>query len=395
MLKQLTKISAVGFGNVFNAILGLTFLTAIARTLPIEEFGKYALLTSLLVSIAKLIDFGSNSLYVAKSIKENVALKDSFISLKVFLFGTATIISAFALYGLNLFSLKTFIIFFVGLLAYGINFTLFAFFQKLEKFHFAVGLNTVPAVIKGLCAGLIFFNIFSPSLSMAFFIFASSMILSASLYIFLPNEFKNFKFTTQNTFDIFKQSVPAGVSLTINNGWSAIANSVAKIAQTFSAVGIFSLADKIANIFALISISIFTVLLPKNAKRKKENLAYDLTETTVIGFGILALAVFAIVGANFLLIPIFGQKFAQSTGLLNVLIIASAITAISTFIDNYFFIEDRTNLMMTVTLTKLATFLIVSAVLLPTLTLFGLALAQLIAAVTALVLTIFIILRFK
>ena len=67
-LRSLYNISIVSTGNIFNAVLGMLFLFAVAKTLSIEVFGKYALITSVLVSISKIIDFGTNSIYVSNSL---------------------------------------------------------------------------------------------------------------------------------------------------------------------------------------------------------------------------------------------------------------------------------------------------------------------------------------
>lgn len=79
--KSFINIFVVGAGNGINAILGLMFFTAVARTLSIEDFGKYALLASLLVSLSKIMDFGTNSLFVAKSIAKTQQYVNRFFSL--------------------------------------------------------------------------------------------------------------------------------------------------------------------------------------------------------------------------------------------------------------------------------------------------------------------------
>ena len=49
------------------------------------------------------------------------------------------------------------------------------------------------------------------------------------------------------------QAFPGGTSLLISEGWSAVANTITKIYINFSNVGIYALADKLSNIFSLIS----------------------------------------------------------------------------------------------------------------------------------------------
>jgi len=68
---SLKKVSFVSSGNLFNAVIGLVYLAAVAKNLSLEDFGKYAVLTALLTSISRLIDFGTNSMFVAKSITDS------------------------------------------------------------------------------------------------------------------------------------------------------------------------------------------------------------------------------------------------------------------------------------------------------------------------------------
>lgn len=386
--KSLSKISLVSAGNIFNAILGFAFLTAAAKTLSVEQFGKYALLTSLLVSLTKIIDFGTNSLFVAQSITKSKNLINSFITLKIILIFLTLPISYFILAVFRLLNFPIFIIFTIGVFAYGKNITLFAFFQKCEKFGLAVLLNTLPALIKSVFAVFVLFGLVRLNLLQTFSIFSASMISSALLYIFLPSEFKTFKLSFAEVKDLFFNAAPAGISQFINNGWSAISNSVAKLTNTFANVGIFSLADKIANVFSLISISIFTVLLPKNAERKKDNLKYDFKETIVLSGGIIVLSVVAMGISGAFIQKVFQQKYLGSIELLNILIAASAITAIHTFIENYFYIEEETKTLLFITISKLISFLLFCALLIPIFSIKGIAFSQLISAICALIVTV-------
>lgn len=386
--KSFLSISFVGVGNVFNAALGFLFITAAAKTLPVSDFGRYALLSSLLVSLSKLMDFGTNSLFVAKSITSEQDILDKFFFLRLVLFIIALPVSLLVIYFLHLATPAILMLFVIGFIAYGINQTLFALFQKLEKFHFAILLNTIPAVIKGVLAALIFLKVVDLDLTRAFAVFSLTIISSIFLIPLLPKELRTFRLTRPSIFPFFKKAFPAGISLLINEGWLTISDTVAKITRTFTDVGIFSLANKIADIFSLASLSIFTVLLPKNAARKKEDLAYDLKETFLWSGILLVLAVAAIFTAKVFIQIVFGDKFAGSIGLLNILIFASALTAIHKFMDNYFFVEEQTKFLLFITTSKLTVFLILSFILIPALSLRGLALANLLAAVSALTITL-------
>jgi len=388
MSKSLQKIILVGIGNIFNAVLGFAFLSATAKTLDLESFGKYALLATLLVAISKLIDFGTNSVYVAKSIStEDKSLLDTFYTLKVILLGVSIPVSLLILFLFKLNNIQILFYFIFGLIAYSINYTLNPFFQKMEKFIQLVFLNTLPALIKGFFAILIFTKFIQLNLIQAFGVFSLSLFSSLFMILFLPKEYKIFKFRLIKTWKLLKESFPAGISQLIYEGWPSIANSVAKIAKDFSNVGIFSIAEKITNILTLASVSVFTVLLPKNAYRKKQKLGYDFKEIFIISALILISAFLGLFLSKIFISKFLGDKFSESIPLLGLLIYASAFTSIHTFMEHYFFIEEKTKYIMYINLIKLSTFLIFSVILIPFFSLQGLALANLVAALTALLLT--------
>jgi O-antigen/teichoic acid export membrane protein len=393
--KSLIKVGFVGSGNIINALLGFTFLAAVAKTLDLDSFGKYALLTTLLVSISKLIDFGTNSVFVAKSIsKEGVNLNNAFLTTKVLLTLATFPIYIIALILLHDLSFSFLVILFLGSIVYGINYTLFGFFQKDEKYTLLVLLNLLPSIIKGAFALLIFTSVYKPGLIQATAIFSLSIIASSLLIPFSKNIFK-FKFTLHGVSDLIKISYPAGVSQLIAESWPTISNAAAKLSGGFADVGIFSLASKISHIFALASLSIFTVLLPKNANRKKQNLQYDFTETFIISAIILFLSALAIPLSHFFVNNFFGSKFQGSIVILNILVFSAAITSIHSFIENYFFVEQKTNYIMYINITKLGIFIALCSFLIPLYSLSGLAYSDLIASLCAALFTVILIRKSK
>ena len=383
--KSFLSIGLVGIGNVFNAVLGFAFITAIARHLSLEEFGKYALLTSLLVSLSKLLDFGTSSLFVAKSIaSEKQSSTSQFFGVKIILLLLSLPISLLVLVAMGFFSLEYIIIFSLGMLFYAISYTLFALFQKLERYFELVLLNTIPALIKGTFALLLFFNIVQMNVTQMFSVFSLSIGAGVLLYFFLPSQMKilNFKFSQTKSF--LKEAFSPGLAQLITESFSAISNTIAKITNNFTSVGIFSIADKISSVFVLASFSIFTVLLPKNARRKITKEGYDLKETKLLAVGILALAVIAIFAAKILIPWIFDNKYNESLPIFNILVFAGAIAAIHTFMENYFFVEGKTKYLAYIYLTKLSILLLFSAILVPFYSIAGLAWSQLISATSAL-----------
>ncbi len=389
----LKKISFVSSGNILNAVFGLIFLTACARVLSVPDFGRYALLTSLLVFMSKVVDFGSNAVFVAQFLKtqnKQIAITQ-FYMLKIFLFALATVFSLIALRALNLTDGFVMLMFVAGLVFYAVNVTLFAIYQSCEMFLHAVLLNTIPAGFKAGFGALVLMGFLTPNLQQLYMVFSLSMGLCVVMYIFIPKDFK-VSVSPSGVYlavlPIFKTSAPAGVSQLISQGWPAISNTIVKISKGFSDVGVFYLADKIANVFSLISLSIFTVILPQNARRKKENLPHDLKETAFLGALILVLALGFVGVSGIFVSRLFGDKFSGSLLILDILVISSAISAIHAFMENYFYIHDSTKTIMYISLAKLLVFIVLALSLIPGLSLKGLALSQIMASVVGLFLVI-------
>jgi len=248
-------------------------------------------------------------------------------------------------------------------------------------------LYTVPAVIKAIFAGLFHFQILSTSIELAGAVFSLSIVTGALLLI-KENPFKGLKLSLKNRpLKLIKESWPAGISQTITEMWPALSNSIAKAMQGFSQVGIFSLANKVSVVFSLLALSIFTVLLPKNAKRKKQELRYSFDEVALLSMALLLIGTAGVIVSRFVLANFFTTQFRDSLDLLNILIFAGALTAIATFMENYFFIEETTKKILAINLTKLGTFILGVLILTPSLALKGLAYSQLIAGLAAVIIT--------
>lgn len=394
----LRKVSLVSAGNIMNAVFGLVFLTASARILSASDFGRYALLTTVLVLMSKVVDLGTNSVFVSEWLKKENSQKlvDRFLTLKLLLFCVSALLSLLILFllGFNLPILA--MVFVLGLIFYSINVTIFAIFQSQEMFTHAVLLNTIPAIIKAVFGGFIIANLFTPSFLIICSIFSLSMGSCAFMYFFIPRDFRKIlgKYKPDKGFySIFTSSLPAGISQLVSQGWSAISNTIIKISKGLTDVGVFYLADKIASIFNLISLSIFTVILPQNARRRKDNLPHDLVETGLLSALVLFLALGFMAVSGVFVEKTFGDKFSGSVVILDILIVASAISAIHAFMENYFYIHDSTKTLMYISLVKLLTYVAAAFTLIPVYSLKGLAVSQLFSSVIGLFLVVVLTFR--
>lgn len=394
--KSFVSISLVGIGTVLNAGLGFLYLSSVAKTLPLEEFGKYALLASLLVSLSKILDFGTNSLYVAQAIThDDKKLTDYFNSNKILQLLIAIPVSFLILFFFKLTTAQILLIFFAGLFFYGINYALFGIFQKEENYLMLVLLNTMPALVKGGFAALILLGAVNLEFTQYFTVFALSVAPSALLFFALPERYKNFSINFSRAKRTLKEALSPGISQLISEGFPAVGNSIAKISLGFSDVGIFSIADKISSAFVLVSFSIFTVLLPKNAARKRDKQSYDYTETLTLSAGVLLLSVVAIAIARVFIPWFFENKYDESLNLINLLVFSGALGSIHAFMENYFYVENKTKYLALISGGKLLYLVVLSAVLVPIMQLQGLAIAHLTASALSTATVFYLVFRKK
>jgi O-antigen/teichoic acid export membrane protein len=391
--KSLVKIVLVSGGNIINAIVGFAYLAGVAKALSLDSFGKYALLTSVLLLFSKVIDFGSNSIFVTKSLTEINSNKiiNSFHTLKLIMLGVSIPVSLISLRLLGFTELSIYIIFLLGLVAYTVNLTFYAHLQKEEKFISLVLLNTLPALIKGMGAFLIFTHFLNIDLPMAYGIFTLSIFMDLLLIPTLPKSALCLKIDFTFIRDVFVKGIPSGISQLVQESWAAINNAIIKILYGFTDVGIFSMANKISSIFTLISLSIFTVLLPKNAKLKQTNHKYDINETILLSITILLLSFAAIAVAGIFLTRVFGEKFEGSIKVLDILIFTAGLAAINSFSENYFLVENITFYILFINTIRIVAFAVCVLLLTPLFTLEGLAYSNLISTGISLLTTILFI----
>ena len=397
--KTFVSVSFVTAGNFLNAVMGFIFLSAVAKSLSLELFGRYALLTSLLTTVGRLTDFGTNSLYVSDHDPDQKKLNSRFLTLKIFLTLAALVISVLLLPLLK-FETGLIVTFVFGVLAYSLSYILYAFYQKLQNYSALVLINALPSVIKLIFAVLFFTSKINLNLQYSFSIFSLS-VFAGLLVLAVSNEnssaikmFSGVRISScKDMIDDLRKAVSPGVSQFIYESWQAINNLLTKFFNSYTQVAVFSMANKISQIFAIISYSIFTVLLPKNVNRKKAMQSYNFQETAIIGVLVLVFSFVAIEVSNIFLGKLFGDKFSGSLVFMNLLIFASAITAIQNFVENYFYTEHKTHLLINIGIVKTVLLVVPTLIFAPFYGLITLAYANLGAALAGLLLTNYLIVK--
>lgn len=391
MKSSYKNLSIVGFSNFLNLGLGLILFSAAAKTLSLDEFGVYSLLTILLVWFSKFIDFGSNSDFVSNYLSRSKNYLNELINFKIISFFFSAIIGSISVYTavnyyyhykneiINLNLNLVIPLFIMGLLFYGINYLLFALYQKEEKFIKASLLNFIPALIKGITGVSVLLGIITLDLNNFFGIFAISMIGSSLFLLEKVEELKGFKFDFKVSH-FLKNFFLAGTSQQINESWGTISNLLAFIFKNLTDLGNYSFASKLSNVFSVISYSIYTVILTSNAKRKRDSLEYNLKESLILGGFLILIALIGTILAPTIITSIFGEKFNDSIAIFSILIFSGALSSIHKFLDNYFFIEEKSKTLFAFTSIKLILFIALSFIFINSFGILGLALADLVVS---------------
>jgi O-antigen/teichoic acid export membrane protein len=259
-------------------------------------------------------------------------------------------------------------------------------FQKDEEFVKASLLNFFPALVKGIFGLLILTNLYHPNLTNTFQIFSISMIASALMVPLKAKELKSFKLDFKISHFV-KNFYLAGVSQIINESWNTISNQIIKLVKSLADLGTFSLASKLSNVFSVISYSIYTVILTSNAKRKRDDLSYNIKESLILGTFLLALASLGTIVSPFFFKIFFGNKYDDSIFIFSILLFSQAFASIHKFLDNYFFVEEKSNVLFSLTNFKLFVFVGLSVLLTFNYGLIGIASADLISSVLLTVIT--------
>ncbi len=384
-LKVYKNVSYVSAGNVLNAVLGFVFLTGVAKTLELDTFGKYALLTGLLTLFSRILDFGTNSLFVAA--EKTPRTESTFVFSKVILFIFAIPLTLITLFftGFNQPAIIT--IFLTGLASYGFSYLLYAFYQRDQKYLEIVLLNSIPSLIKGTFGILLYLGVIQLTLIQSFAVFGLSVVSCLVVPLLFPIKITLSEFDFGEIKNSLKKALSPGISQLIFESWQTVNNVLTKLFNTFSDVGVFSMANKISNIFSILSFSIFTVLLPHNKERNTENKKYDFKQSYLLGGMILVLSVVAIFGAQLFLKYTFDDKFKEASLFLDYLIFASAITAIQNFLENYFYVHNVTNYLVKINGSKLVILVGLALWGIPIFGLYFLAVANLVSALWGLGLT--------
>lgn len=385
---MLKEIMIVGAGNLINAIGGFVFVLAIAKTLSIEEYGFFALMSTIFILTAKLTELGTTSSFVTLSIKNSFALIKSLGLLKLILGIIGFFFGTFLLYFYKLNSFSLILIFAVGYIGYALNDFLFAIFQYKEKFALTALVNALPATVKLLAAVLILFGFFKINLLSAITIYTFALLSSLICVLFLPKLTLDLSSQIKlNIKRLINVGFPGGISQALNLAIPTINATIIFFVGSSFELGIFSLADKISTVLTLVGFSLFTVFLPKNAKYYTESGKVDLKSLKLPVVISLLSTITIVAFADLAIRLLFEEKYVLSTPVLQILSVSAGLSAITSLVENYFFILNKTKKLLLINCVKIATLVVLGTIFTTNFGYLGLAATNVCVSLAALLIT--------
>lgn len=385
----------VGTGNFINALGGFIYLLAVARVLTVEDYGKYAFLIATSLLLAKFTELGTTSSFVTQSIKNSKNYRKSLLFLKIGLTALVIVANTIILHFYNLLNLHTFLAFLIGYVGYSANDYIFALSQLSENFINTTLVNMLPALFK-LILGIAFIFAFrNVTLNQTLYFYFLALLTS---FFILPaikkDTYEKEVETTKGIKDLANKGFLGGLSQALNLSVPALNSNLILLKSNFSQLGIFALSEKLSSIFVLASMTIFTVLLPKKAKEVKEKNKYDFSQVFILSF-LIVLAAGIMIALSKPTLNLLFPKYIETLPILYLMIISASLTAIATFMDNYFYIVEKTLNLLALNILKVLILGVSVFVLTAKYGIIGAAYANIITSVTILLLTFVTIKKIK
>lgn len=333
--RDLSKI----FGaNIVTKVIGFLIIIIISRTLTVDEFGDFELLSTFFLLTLDFSDFGTSvSLvdYISKNKSRRYEILSTILIFKILIVLTLGLFVLVLAEEITLFIfndtsyLNIILLLPLGVFINSILNLLFAFLQSIENFKDLAKYQIIISIIKILLIITLVYFFNEPSL-----IYLISIIIFTPLAVLVPLIFNNLKvytfFEKKIILDVYKVGLWIFISSILVMFTIRIdIFMIEKLSDDLNGVGYFALALKINTLFVLFINSISSVILPRINEFIQENSINDYRKMLYKLKWILILVLLIIVISMPILINgFFGEKYNNS-------ILSAQILTISIFFSFY------------------------------------------------------------
>tara|TARA_B100000795_G_C22796185_1_gene439429 strand:- start:1508 stop:2743 length:1236 start_codon:yes stop_codon:yes gene_type:complete len=333
--RDLSKI----FGaNIVTKVIGFLIIIIISRTLTVDEFGDFELLSTFFLLTLDFSDFGTSvSLvdYISKNKSRRYEILSTILIFKILIVLTLGLFVLVLAEEITLFIfndtsyLNIILLIPLGVFINSILNLLFAFLQSIENFKDLAKYQIIISIIKILLIITLVYFFNEPSL-----IYLISIIIFTPLAVLVPLIFNNLKvytfFEKKIILDVYKVGLWIFISSILVMFTIRIdIFMIEKLSDDLNGVGYFALALKINTLFVLFINSISSVILPRINEFIQENSINDYRKMLYKLKWILILVLLIIVISMPILINgFFGEKYNNS-------ILSAQILTISIFFSFY------------------------------------------------------------
>ncbi len=305
-------------GTVFNAFLGLIFYILIARVLSVSDFGQVSFILGLGLLFAEVGDLGFGNAVVKFGHGEDFAKIFSLTLLQRFLVSAVLLLIALGLFivsGPGYLSA-----FAVAISFFFLSLVTQSFIAK-EKYWLFIGTNVFGNTSRlVLTGGIYFLNQMSVISAVGAFTGANVLSFIFGLMIIKLTTPKLFDFAgaKKKAGEVIRFSGWLGGSMAINSAATKIDVPLLYALSGSLAVGLYSSAQRLTNIFLQISGALDGVFSPKLAKSKDREILRDY----FILAGLICLGILILFPVSGLVITlIFGEKYAGSVPIFQIFLI--------------------------------------------------------------------------
>lgn len=386
--KSVVAILGKSLSSIFFLFTGIL----LSRGLGVEGVGQYQLILSTQVLIVTILAMGGGnaSIYFINSLKENkVTISTSLLKFYTPMSILFTIIMITSLMWFKDYFGElesSWIVFFaIGsgcLLLY--NILTPVLYATLEVLKYQIlGLSSAVIMLIGI---LIFKSLHLLDVNTTLFIVGISNIFAFILFLTCSGNYFNLKLSTD--YLLLKRIIIYGIKISaVNLVFILTSNLVVFLLNLlledgFVAIGLFSRATSVVNIFLLFPATIGVLFYSKWASMDKENLHRDVEKVLRL-FVFLSIGCFIVVffGGEYIIRILYGEEFLGAKPALNILQASVVFSSISIVFMNLFSSIGKPVILLKIYITSLIITGVLSFILIPIINIQGAAISVLVGII--------------
>lgn len=335
--------------HVASHILTFGAFTLLARRISVENFGKFGFAQAFCVYFLLLLDlglpiYGIKKFPLLSSEEEKQELANQLISIRLIILIILSI--PYIVINLILSPDRTTenLIFLMGPALIFMVFNLEWYFRAIQRMEYIA----VGNIAKSLCflGGILFFIHNDSDIALAGGIYAVSFSASVALFFIMSKAYRHFRlrFSLARLWPIIKESFILGLSLILIQVYYNFGIIILGISRPEAEVGYFATVHKLLIFFLAIVPLYLNAVFPHLAgmvQQREKFYGFIIKLTRWSFFASLLISMVVFILAEPLIVMLFGEKYAISSGPFKILIFTFWVISSRTLIENSLILTDN------------------------------------------------------